>query len=234
MVDALGGGPLVSSVAGSQAPTHSSRATSRRSSRLSLALKDVHLALEAADDGPIRRAQLLGRRMATGRRPRARRPGPDGRDASARTTRRHAMTLIGYTMMCEQARSETAGTRCRPRRGSWFRLRGHQRPLLPVARLARPLAVRVERARRGGPGDRPHSADDVRHLPDPSLSPRRRRAEGGDDAAAVRRSVHPRARRGREPERTHRRRTVADRRRAPRDARGGGRDHPSPLGRAAP
>src|SRR5882724_1915176 len=41
--------------------------------------------------------------MATGDRPGTRRPGPDRGDASTRTPRRTTMTLIGYTMMCEQA-----------------------------------------------------------------------------------------------------------------------------------
>ncbi len=141
------------------------------------------------------------------------------------------MTLIGYTMMCEQAGPEAAGARRRPRRGGGLRLRGHQRSLLPVAGVPGPLAVRVERARRRGAGHRPHSADDVRHLPDPPLSPCRRRAEGGDDAAALRRALHAGPRRGGEPERAHRRRTLADRRRAPRDARGSGGDHSGPVGR---
>src|SRR5260370_29679983 len=41
--------------------------------------------------------------MATGRRSGPRRPGPHGRDTRARTARRITVTLIGYTMMCEQA-----------------------------------------------------------------------------------------------------------------------------------
>ena len=69
------------------------------------------------------------------------------------------MTLIGYTMMCEQAGPKQLVRDVAPRRASGLRLRGHQRPLLPVARLARPLAVRVERARRGRAGDH-HIPDD--------------------------------------------------------------------------
>src|SRR5438045_3519649 len=41
--------------------------------------------------------------MAAGRRSRARRPGSHRRDASPGTGERNVMTLIGYTMMCEQA-----------------------------------------------------------------------------------------------------------------------------------
>src|SRR3977135_2475876 len=41
--------------------------------------------------------------MAAGRRSRARWRGPHRRDASPGTGGRSAMTLIGYTMMCEQA-----------------------------------------------------------------------------------------------------------------------------------
>src|SRR5438067_12749415 len=40
--------------------------------------------------------------MAAGRRSRARRPGSHRRDASPGTGERNVMTLIGYTMMCEQ------------------------------------------------------------------------------------------------------------------------------------
>ena len=59
------------------------------------------------------------------------------------------------------------------------------------------------------PGDRTDSADDLRDLPDDPLPPGRRRAEGGDDAAAVGRPLHARARRGREPERARRRSGLA-------------------------
>src|ERR1700730_4932420 len=41
--------------------------------------------------------------MAAGRRSRARGPGPHRRDASSGAGGGSAMTLIGYTMMCEQA-----------------------------------------------------------------------------------------------------------------------------------
>src|SRR5271167_703613 len=41
--------------------------------------------------------------MAAGRRCRARRPGPDRGDPLAGAAGRGAVTLIGYTMMCEQA-----------------------------------------------------------------------------------------------------------------------------------
>jgi Luciferase-like monooxygenase len=91
------------------------------------------------------------------------------------------VTLIGYTMMCEQAGPKQL-VRDVAFAEERLRLRGHQRPLLPVAGLTRPFPIRVERAGRGCPGDRRHSADDIRHLPDPALSPRRRRTEGGDHA----------------------------------------------------
>ena len=67
VVDALGGGPLVSPwqaaklqriVDGDFSPQFA----------LSLALKDVRLALEAADDDRFAALGLPGRRMATGRR----------------------------------------------------------------------------------------------------------------------------------------------------------------------
>src|SRR5207302_11264919 len=41
--------------------------------------------------------------MAASGGPWSRRPGPHRRDARARAARRRAVTLIGYTMMCEQA-----------------------------------------------------------------------------------------------------------------------------------
>jgi hypothetical protein len=53
------------------------------------------------------------------------------------------MTLIGYTMMCEQAGPKQLRARRRPRRGSRLRLRGDQRPLLPVAGLPSRLAIQV-------------------------------------------------------------------------------------------
>jgi G6PDH family F420-dependent oxidoreductase len=76
------------------------------------------------------------------------------------------MTLIGYTMMCEQAGpkqlvhdvalAEQAGfdfAVISDHYFPWLDSQGH-------------CPVRVERAWRGRAGDRPHSLDDVRHLPD--------------------------------------------------------------------
>ena len=56
---------------------------------LSLALKDVHLALEAADDDRFAALALSGRGVATGRRPGTRRPGPHRRDPRARAAQEH-------------------------------------------------------------------------------------------------------------------------------------------------
>src|SRR5437762_14144388 len=100
------------------------------------------------------------------------------------------MTSIGYTMMCEQAGpkqlvrdvalAEEAGfdfAVISDHYSPWLDSQGHS-----------PYAWSV---RRGCSGDPTHSAHDVRHLPDPPLSPRRRRAEGSDHATPVRRAVHP-------------------------------------------
>ena len=65
---------------------------------LSLALKDVHLALQAAERRPLRRPRLSGRGVAAGCRSGARRPGPHRRDPRARSARSEAVTLVGYTM----------------------------------------------------------------------------------------------------------------------------------------
>ena len=116
------------------------------------------------------------------------------------------MTLIGYTMMCEQAGPKQLVRDVALAEEAGFDFAVISDHYFPWLDVARPLPVRVERARRGRPGDRPHSAHDLRHLPDPPLPPGGRRPEGGDDAAAVRRTVHPRAGRRREPERAHRRR----------------------------
>src|SRR5215217_8537310 len=68
------------------------------------------------------------------------------------------------------------------------------------------------------------------YVTDRSLSPGGGGAEGGDHAAAVGRAVHPWPRRRGEPERAHRRRTLADRRCTPPDARRGGPDYPRAVG----
>src|SRR3989442_10272748 len=102
------------------------------------------------------------------------------------------MTLIGYTMMCEQAgpKQLVRDVALAEQAGFDFAvISDHYFPWLDSQGHS---TVRVERARRGRAGDRPHSLDDVRDVPDPALSPRGRRPEGGDDAIAVRRSVHPR------------------------------------------
>src|SRR4051794_27333765 len=64
-----------------------------------------------------------------------------------------------------------------PRRGGRVRLRGLERPLLPVAHGAGPRRVRVDDARRGRPCDEPRRAGDVRHLPHDPLPPGGRGAE---------------------------------------------------------
>jgi hypothetical protein len=51
------------------------------------------------------------------------------------------MTVIGYTMMCEHA-VRISWCDMSSRRASGLGLRGHQRPLLPVAGLARPFSIR--------------------------------------------------------------------------------------------
>jgi hypothetical protein len=100
-----------------------------------------------------------------------------------------------------------------------------------MAGIPGPFAVRMERPRCRGAGNRSHSADDVRDVPDPPVSPCGRCPEGGDDAAALRRTLHAGTRRRREPQRARRRGPVAAGARAPRDARGGSRDHPGTVGR---
>ncbi len=139
------------------------------------------------------------------------------------------MTLIGYTMVCERAGqkqlvrdvalADQAGFDFAVISDHYFPwLEARATPRTPEACWARPLR------------NRPHSPDDVRHLPDPPLSPRRRRAEGGHHAAALRRPVHPRPRRGRESQRAHHRRAMAAGRSATRNAPRGRRDHPGAAG----
>ena len=118
-------------------------------------------------------------------------------------------------------RTPRAG-RARGRRGAGrVRLRGDQRPLLPVARRDGPLAVRVERARCRHPGDRAGRADDVRDLPAHALPPGRRGPEGRHRRPPQRRPLHPRPRGRREPQRARRRAELAAGQRPSRDARGG-------------
>ena len=117
------------------------------------------------------------------------------------------------------------------RRGRRLRLRRDERPLLPVAGGAGTLRLRLDDARRHRAGDRPDRPDDVRDLPDHALPPGGRGAEGRDRADPVRRPVHPRAGRGREPQRARHRPRLAAGERSPRDARGGGHDHQCALRR---
>ena len=93
VVDALGGGPLVSPWQAAKLQRVASGEFSAQFA-LSLALKDVHLALQAAGDGRAPRPRLPGRRMAAGRGPRAWRAGPDRRHAHDRTAGRNALTLF--------------------------------------------------------------------------------------------------------------------------------------------
>jgi Luciferase-like monooxygenase len=70
-----------------------------------------------------------------------------------------------------------------------------------VAGGARAFRVHVGRARRGGAGHRPAAAHDHGHLLYVPLPPRGGRPEGRHGRGAVRRTVHPRPGRGREPQR---------------------------------
>jgi len=101
------------------------------------------------------------------------------------------MTLIGYTMMCEQTGPKQLVRDVALAEEAGFDFAVISDHYFPWLEAQGPLPVRMKRARRGRAGDPPHSPDDVRHLPAPPLSPRRRRAKGGDHAAALRRPVHP-------------------------------------------
>ena len=129
------------------------------------------------------------------------------------------MTRFGYTLMTEQSGPKELVAVRRRRRAGRVRLRGVERPLLPVALRAGPRAVRLDGARRGRAGDRAGRADDLRDLPDHALPPGRRGAEGRDAADPRRRPVHPRPRQRREPQRARRRPGLAGDRRPPGHAR---------------
>ena len=109
--------------------------------------------------------------------------------ASVRRPRGSPMQ-IGYTLMTEQSGPRELVGYAVARRAGRLRLRGDQRPLLPLARRAGPRAVRLERARRRRPGDRAGRADDLRDLPDDALPPGGGGAEGRDRAAALRGALH--------------------------------------------
>ena len=104
------------------------------------------------------------------------------------------MTSFGYTLMTEQTGPRELVDHAVARGGRRLRLRGDERPLLPVALGAGPRAVRLVGAGCGRPRDRAGRADDLRDLPDDPLPPGGRRAEGRDRAAARRGTVHPRPR----------------------------------------
>ena len=134
-------------------------------------------------------------------------------------------------MMTEQAGPKDLVGARGGRRGGRLRLRGVQRPLLPVAGRDGPLAARVDGARRRRAGHQPHPAHDLRDLPDLPVPPGGRGPEGRDAADPVRRPVHPRPGRGGEPQRARRRRRLAAGRRPAGDARRGAADHPRALRR---
>ena len=153
------------------------------------------------------------------------------------------MTRFGYTLMTEQSRPEGPGPLRRRRRAGRFDFEVSSDHYFPVARRAGSRAVRLVGARRGRPGDRARRADDLRDLPDPALPPGRRRAEGRDARGALRRPVHPRPRRGGEPQRARRRRGLAarstsartcSRRRSRSSARSSTGDRVTYYGRALP
>ena len=99
----------------------------------------------------------------------------------------------------------------RGRRAGRLRLRGLERPLLPLAHRAGPRPVCVVGARRRRPGHRAGRPHDLRDLPDDPLPPRGRRPEGRDPAAPRRRPLHARRRQRREPQRARRRGGLARR-----------------------
>ena len=118
------------------------------------------------------------------------------------------MTLIGYSMMCEQAApkqlvrdvalAEESGFDCAV-------ISDHHFPRLESqghSPYARSVLGAAAQATHRNPGD-------LRHLPDPPLSTRRRRAKGGDHATVIRWPVHPRPGRRRESQRTHCQRAMA-------------------------
>ena len=102
VIEALAGSPLVSPW---QAAKLQRIATGEFSAQfaLSLALKDVRLALQATGDDRLAVLACLADEWQQAVEAGARRPGPDRGDPRARAAGRNAMTLIGYTMMGEQA-----------------------------------------------------------------------------------------------------------------------------------
>ena len=143
--------------------------------------------------------------------------------AGTRVTERHDAFWLHPDDRTE--RTQRACRLCRFGGTCRLRLRGVQRPLLPVALVAGPRAVRVVGARRGRARHRAGRVVHLRHLPDDPLPPRRRRAEGGHPADPGRRSVHPRRRQRREPQRACRRQRLADRDAPTADAQRGDSDH---------
>ena len=103
------------------------------------------------------------------------------------------MVDFGYTLMTEQAGPDGPGAARRGGGARRLRLRGHERPLLSVARRAGACPERVERARRRDAGDRAGGPDDLRDVPDHAVPPRGGRTAGGDRATVVRQQVHARA-----------------------------------------
>ena len=135
------------------------------------------------------------------------------------------MAEIGYTLMCEQAAARQLVRDAAAAETRRLRLRGDLRPLLPVAGGA--WGTPRTPGRCSAPRPRPPSAaaDDLRDLPDHALPPRGRGAEGGDHRAALRGPLHPRAGRGREPQRARGRPGLAAGRTSGTRCSRGRRDH---------
>ena len=128
-------------------------------------------------------------------------------------------------------RTQRACPLCRFGGACGLRLRSVQRPLLPVAVVAGPRALRVVGARCGRARHRAGRAVHLCHLPDDPLPPGGRRAEGGHPADPGRRPVHPRGSAAARTSTNTSSGRLADGGATARDAPGSDPDHPRAVHR---
>ena len=198
----------------SKPTTSSARPRDRR--RLDRPRGALLRAVLAGHVGPRASRAGRARRRACDRR-RQFRPRADA--VAARRDRVRLRTLVGGASAERPRRERAEG------RGPRFRVRDDLGPFPSVDRQPGERTVRLERDRRGGPGDRAHPTRDRRHVSHDPHPPRDRRARRGDERGPDERALLPRRRLRREFERAHPRRPLARSGRAARDARGSDRRH---------
>ena len=140
-----------------------------------------------------------------------------------------AKSEIGYALSSEEHPPLDLVRHARLAEEAGFNVRSDLRPLPPVDQPPGQQPVRVGRPRRDRRCDREDALRDGRHLPDhpdPPGDHRARRRHGGGTHA---RSILPRGRDGREPQRARPRPRLAGVGRPRRDAGGGRRGHPKAL-----